>query len=104
MVRADTQNAIHITNDQNFLLRIVAQGLGEGSQGKYTSLRAISDIALRGAKLSPEEMLIQRMVEKTNLSPSILISAINQLLTSAVKASETKITKDNLDLVMDSIN
>lgn len=100
----DTSNTIHITSDQDFLLSITAQGLREGSRGKFKSLRAISEITIRGAKLAPEEILIERMVEKTNLSPSVLICAINQLLINAVKANEIKITKNNLDLVTNSIN
>ena len=76
---------IFVKWDTNALSEVIHQRLQEASGGKFDSLAAISDRALRASGRSPEEVLIGELSQHKKLNPRSLIRAINRLFTNHVR-------------------
>lgn len=71
--------------DADALNEVIRQRLQEASGGKFDSLTAISDRALRASGRSPEEIMIADLRRFKKLSPRSLIRAVNWLFTNHVQ-------------------
>ena len=89
----------------NALSEVIQQRLQEASGGKFDSLTAISDRALRASGRSPEEVLIAELRRHKKLSPRSLIRAVNWLLTNHVREERVreKLTLQDLTAVREWI-
>lgn len=93
-----------ITWNVDSLREVIRQRLQEASGGKYSSLRAISTLHLRGARQSPEEVLAHEIAKQGDLTPRKMIKAINQLLLYHIQNKyQEKITPDDLGATIDWI-
>jgi hypothetical protein len=70
---------ISIKWDADALSEVIRRRLQEASGGKFDSLAAISDRALRAFVRSPEELLISDLRRHKKLSPRSLIKAMDRL-------------------------
>ena len=71
--------------DADALNEVIRQRLQEASGGKFDSLAAISDRALRASGRSPEEIMIADLRRFKKLNPRSLIRAVNWLFTNHVQ-------------------
>ncbi|MEK6750644.1 MAG: hypothetical protein AABZ00_00150 [Chloroflexota bacterium] len=93
-----------ITWDADALGEVVQQRLQEASGGKYSSLRAISSLPLRGAKQSPEEVLAQEIVKLGNPNPRDLIKTVDRLFVYHVQNEvQEKLTPKDMAAAVDWI-
>jgi hypothetical protein len=84
------------------LSEVIRQRLQEASGGKYNSLRALSSLPLRGARLAPEEKLAQEVMKLGNPTPRELIKAVRELLYHHAKENEhEKLTPEDLQAAID---
>lgn len=92
-------------NNEDKLSEVIRQRLQEASGGKYSSLRAISSLPLRGAKQAPEEILAHEVVKLDNPTPRDLIKAVNRLLIHHAQHEEQeKLTPNDLKAAIDWIH
>ncbi len=90
--------------DLDTLTKVIRQRLQEASGGKYSSLRAISALPLRGGKQAPEEVLAREIVNLSDPTPRNMVMAINVLLTHHVQHNRhDKLTVDDLMATIDWI-
>lgn len=86
------------------LSEVIRQRLQEASDGKYSSLRAISTLHLRGARQAPEDVLAHEIAKLGDLTPRKIIKAINRLLIHHIQNDyQEKITPDDLKAAIDWI-
>jgi hypothetical protein len=71
--------------DADSLREVIRQRLQEASGGKFDSLTAISDRALRASGQLPEDILISELRRHKKLSPRSLIRSLNWLLANHVR-------------------
>lgn len=84
------------------LSEVIRQRLQEASGGKYNSLRALSSLPLRGARLAPEEKLAQEIMKLGDPTPRIMIQAVRELLHHHVQENEhEKLTPEDLKAAID---
>lgn len=84
------------------LSEVIRQRLQEASGGKYNSLRALSSLSMRGARLAPEERLAQEVMKLGNPTPRELIKAVRELLFHHVQENEhEKLTPEDLQAAID---
>ncbi len=84
------------------LSEVIRQRLQEASGGKYNSLRALSSLPLRGARLTPEEKLAQEVMKLGNPTPRKMIQAVRVLLHYHVQENEhEKLTPEDLKAAID---
>lgn len=84
------------------LSEVIRQRLQEASGGKYNSLRALSSLSLRGARLAPEERLAQEVMKLGNPTPRELIKAVRELLHHHVQKNEhEKLTPEDMQATID---
>lgn len=84
------------------LSEVIRQRLQEASGGKYKSLRALSSLPLRGARLAPEEKLAQEVMKLGNPTPRELIKAVRELLYHHVQENEhEKLTPEDLQAAIE---
>ncbi|MDL1944332.1 hypothetical protein FBQ99_18515 [Chloroflexi bacterium CFX2] len=81
---------VKIRWDADALSEVIRQRLQEASGGKFDSLTAISDRALRASGRSPEELLISDLRRHKKLSPRSLIRAVNWLFTNHVQEERVR--------------
>lgn len=91
--------------DAEALSEVIRQRLQEASGGKFDSLAAISDRALRASGRSPEEVLIADLRRYKKISPRSLIRAVNWLFTNHVRDEQVreKLTPQDLTAVREWI-
>lgn len=96
---------IMIKWDADALSEVIRQRLQEASGGKFDSLAAVSDRALRASGRSPEEMMIAELRGQKKLSPRSLVRAVNWLLTNHVRDERVreKLTPQDLAAVCEWI-
>lgn len=96
---------IKIKWDADALSEVIRQRLQEASGGKFDSLAAVSDRALRASGRSPEEVVIGDLRRHRKLSPRSLIRAVNWLFIDHVrdKRVQEKLTLQDLTAVRDWI-
>ncbi len=84
--------------DADSLSEVIQQRLQEASGGRFNSLRAISTLPLRGAKLSPEEVLARQIVWLGNPNPRVLIEAVQWLFVYHLEqpGNQEKLTPEDL--------
>lgn len=84
------------------LSEVIRQRLQEASGGKYNSLRALSSLPLRGARMAPEEKLAQEVMKLGNPTPRELIKAVRELLHHHAQENEhEKLTPEDLQAAID---
>lgn len=81
-------NIIIIRWDADSLSEVIRRRLQEASGGKFDSLSAVSDRALRAMGRSPEDVLIAELRRYSKSSPRSLIRAVNRLLENHVRAGQ----------------
>lgn len=87
------------------LSEVVRQRLQEASGGKYNSLRALSSLPLRGARLAPEEKLAQEVMKLGSPTPRELIKAVRELLYHHAQENEhEKLTPEDLQAAIDLLH
>lgn len=74
--------------DADALSEVIRRRLQEASGGKFDSLAAISDRALRASGRTPEELLIGELRRQKKLSPRSLIKAMDRLFVCHVQNNE----------------
>lgn len=91
--------------DADALSEVIRQRLQEASGGKFDSLTAISDRALRSSGRSVEEVLIGDLRRQKKLKPRSLIRAVNQLFSYHVQDERVheKLTSQDLKAVREWI-
>jgi hypothetical protein len=84
--------------DVDALSEVIQQRLQEASGGKFSSLRAISTIPLRGAKFSPEKILALQIVELGNPNPRDLIKTVQRLFVHHIQQTgiQEKLSPEDL--------
>jgi hypothetical protein len=97
---------ITIKWDADALSEVIRRRLQEASGGKFDSLAASSDRALRASGRSPEEVLIGELRRHKKLSPRSLIKAMNRLFASHVHDEQVrdKLTPQDLTAVREWIH
>lgn len=81
---------ITIKWDADTLSEVIRRRLQEASGGKFDSLTAISDRALRASERSPEEVLIGELRRHKKLSPRSLIKAMNYLFVCHIQDGQVR--------------
>ncbi|MBS4062075.1 MAG: hypothetical protein KG029_16885 [Bacteroidetes bacterium] len=96
---------ITIKWDADALSEVIRRRLQEASGGKFDSLVAISDRALRASGRSPEEVLIGELRRQKKLSPRSLIKAMDRLFAFHVQNEQVleKLTPQDLTAVREWI-
>lgn len=96
---------ITIKWDADALSEVIRRRLQEASGGKFDSLVAISDRALRASGRSPEELLISELRRHKKLSPRSLIKAMDRLFACHVHDEQVreKLTSQDLTAVREWI-
>lgn len=91
--------------DADALSEVIQQRLQEASGGKFDSLAAISDRALRASGRSPEEEMIADLRRLRKLNPRSLIRAVNWLFTNHVRDEQVreKLTPQDITAVREWI-
>lgn len=91
--------------DADALSEVIRQRLQEASGGKFDSLAAVSDRALRASRRSLEEALIAELRRYKRLSPRSLIRAVNWLFANHVQDERVreKFTPQDLTAVREWI-
>lgn len=87
--------------DADALSEVIRRRLQEASGGKFDSLAAISDRALRASERSPEEVLIGELRRHKKLSPRSLIKAMDRLFICHIQDGQVreKLTPQDLTAV-----
>jgi hypothetical protein len=98
-------NIIMIKWDVDALSEVIRQRLQEASGGKFDSLAAVSDRALRASGRSMEEELIKELKRYKKLNPRSLIRAANWLLANHVqgKQADERLSPQDLTAVREWI-
>jgi hypothetical protein len=96
---------ITIKWDADALSEVIRRRLQEASGGKFDSLEAISDRALRASGRSPEEILIGELRRHKKFSPRSLIKAMDYLFACHVRDEQVreKLTPQDLTAVREWI-
>ena len=96
---------ITIKWDADALSEVIQRRLQEASGGKFDSLAAISDRALRASERSPEEVLIGELRRHKKLSPRSLIKAMDRLFVCHIQDGQVreKLTPQDLTAVREWI-
>lgn len=91
--------------DADALNEVIRERLQEASGGKFDSLAAISDRALRASGRSPEDVLISELRRHKKLSPRSLIKAMDRLFVCHVQNEQIreKLTPQDLTAVCEWI-
>jgi hypothetical protein len=91
--------------DADALSEVIRQRLQEASGGKFDSLAAVSDRALRASGRSLEEELIKELKRRRKLSPRSLIRSANWLLANHVQGKQApeKLSPQDLKAVREWI-
>jgi len=89
--------------DKEALQELALHSLVQASFGRISTLSSFSDLPLRGHLVSPEEKIINFMINIGKLVPGVLIDAINNML-SAANSDENKITQKILNNELDAIS
>lgn len=76
--------------DADSLSEVIRRRLQEASGGKFDSLAAISDRALRASERSPEEVLIGELRRHKKLSPRSLIKAMDRLFICHIQDGQVR--------------
>ena len=95
------QNFTIIRWEADTLREVIRQRILDASNSQFDSLRAISDLNLRGAKKSPEQRIAEVVIENGNGNPRQVVLLANRLFThhASMSAGEP-LSKESFEKVI----